>query len=161
MSSEIFKLLNLHQSEKQTHNSPDKDWIPQAVEAAKGVACAKIAVKFLSKAHKLVVPCENNDMTREVVDILMDAAEASKKLYVQRCRIVISGLPNIEKKFSKNSKDLAAHYTYDFDEDAESLEGKEVLLVTSPEVTANGSSDGSDMTTVRVLKKATVWMGKL
>jgi hypothetical protein len=40
------------------------------------------------------------------------------------------------------------------------MDGKDILVVVHPAVTAMSSSDGSDTSTVRVLKKAVVWMGK-
>ncbi len=46
------------------------------------------------------------------------------------------------------------------DEDEHCMDDKNILVVVHPAVTAIGNRDDSDTSTVRVLKKVMIWMGK-
>ena len=101
-------------------------------------------------------------MYEQLLKIVANAAELSEKLHVQRCRFFVAGLRNLPEKFDSTSRHMEAHSAHivELEDDERCLDGRDILLVVHPEIIAYGSSDGTDASTVRVLKKAVVWMGK-
>lgn len=104
---------------------------------------------------------------RELEDIVARAAAFSYRVAAQKTKlevISLSGLPKDSSGrviFSSNSEYMEHHPLHNvmIDEDAHSLDGKEVLLVTQPAVLARGFQHGQDPSKLRVLKEAVVWMG--
>lgn len=124
--------------------------------------CAHFAKKFMMDARPLLATPPDEAMYQQLYSIMRSAAEVSEKLYVQRCTIAIKGYSKLPEVFDSRSVSMEAHSNHmiELEDDESCLDGKRVLMVAHPEVVAIGSSDGSDLTTVRVLRKAVVWMGK-
>lgn len=125
--------------------------------------CEHLTKEFVAVAQTLTSIPESKEMLEDIENIMLSAAQLSQQLSVQRCSLVIDGLSKLPEKFDASSKYMEAHKTYDADLEDEPtcLDGKDILLVTNPLVMALGSSDGSEPSTIRVLKKARVWMGKI
>jgi predicted XRE-type DNA-binding protein len=156
--SEAFRLLNPRAQKAENETIEE---LRLAVNSAKEVMCAHFAKLFLSQAELLTASEFNETMLKHLHGIMMSAAEISEKLHVQRSRLVIAGMPHLPDKFDSSSPGMEAHMAHvaEIDDDEKCLDGKNILIVVHPEVTAIGSSDGSDTSKIRVLKKAVVWMG--
>lgn len=158
--SETFRLLN-----PRTENA-DTDGLKMmrdVVAAAKEETCTRIAMDFMHHAHKLMTGPFDEVMFEQLRGIMKSAAEAALKLFIQPCSISVAGLPNLPTVFDSTSRTMKEHDAHiaELDDDETCLDGKAVLLVTQPLVTAKGSSDGSDASVERIMKKAVVWMGKV
>jgi hypothetical protein len=64
-------------------------------------------------------------------------------------------------RYEATSTHLEAHSSHsrDLSDDANALDGREVLLVTNPAVVAIGTAEGKDYDSMKVWKKAAVWLG--
>jgi hypothetical protein len=133
-----------------------------AVDKAKGAMCGHWAKMFKTQAEVVMNVPLNDTMCDQLRGIMMSAAEVAEKLHAQRSYLAIDGRLSLPDKFNSSSLFMTAHSSLFpvMDEDEHCMDGKDILVVMHPAVTAMGSSDGSDTSTVRVLKKAVVWMGK-
>jgi hypothetical protein len=133
--------------------------------ARRGI-CTQLSFEFLRPAYQLMaydlIQSNEAELVQRLENIMMTAMEIAGKLGTQRSRLELGTMSNLPEKFDANSRDMQEH-TYhhpELDDDEKYLDGKDVLLVVHPAVYAIGSSDGSDRTERRILKKAVVWMGK-
>lgn len=105
----------------------------------------------------------------EVQEIFEDCAEFGWSLWIQKTRIKILDMDSIrwapgekeDLRYSHQSNYLDSHaqHNRDLDRSESALDGKPVLLLTSPAVVAVGTIDGTDYDQERVWKKGVVWMG--
>lgn len=121
------------------------------------------AKEILGKIHLFLKISHESKAQERMTKILNKAMDISKSLYAQRCRIdsVVPRAFAGEFTFSSSFKRIEHHPTHlkDVDDTHCTLEGKPVLVLTSPILLAIGASDGSDPDRKRTLKKGVVWMG--
>ena len=135
------------------------------VKEADSRAVKHLTQQILERAQRFL---KKSDISQKVQDRLRTIIEKlnniSKILYTQPCQLVCStAIDALEGKlqYKTGSTAVGLHESYSnalIDPEA-ALDGKDIFLSTRPFLAIIGASDGSEQDSVRVLRKATVWMG--
>ena len=140
------------------------------VASARQRAAHSLASRCVSNTAALIRPEKGELPTTELQAIFEDCAEFAWTLWVQKNRIRILdvdairrtlGEDNRELRFAHRSSYLDAHslHNRELDRAENMLDGKPVLLLTSPAIVSAGLADGADYEHEKVLKKGVAWMG--
>lgn len=84
---------------------------------------------------------EKSKCKEELQEVYISAAELSASLWTQRTYTSNDGLRQLNA-FSIKSPEMVAHPLHRLDDEDHSMDGKEILLVVYPLVTAYGNDDG-------------------
>ena len=133
----------------------------QNVAEASQEVYAQTTSYFLRGCRKFLQYPVSKSAQERLKRIFQSAGELSLLLWTQRSYVSILGLKELPETFSSSNQYLSAHtlHARELDEDEACLDGLKILFVLHPAVVAVGDSEGADYGTVRILKKAVVWMG--
>lgn len=157
--SEIQKLIS---PLPESANGQMAPVLLEHVNEAKKLMCDHYANHFISSAEKVLSSDDEDSLLGDLSQLMQHALDVSLRLKMQRGRVLVNWLPEMPNEFVSDVYPLQAHgsHAFDLEDNEKALDGPAILLVTHPAVIVVGSSDGSDASVIRVLKKATVWMGE-
>jgi hypothetical protein len=130
-------------------------------------AAVQFTLDFLNGNSKVFLNPNFATQGQQQLDkIVVQAADISYKLWTQKMQLQSLTPEDLPKKkgavrFNSRSDLLEHHnlHNLQLNDDETCLDGKRVVLVTHPAFVAYGNAEGTDYSTLRVWKKAVVWMG--
>ncbi|KAF2103499.1 hypothetical protein NA57DRAFT_53017 [Rhizodiscina lignyota] len=162
--AEFLRLLkpsvsNEEAQQRSTSQRRSQLWTSTAAEAA----CTALADKFLGDAYLLLQAAGGAEAKKDLLDIFCTASELAYKIFTRKSYIKIYDF-NIfaSHRFNPKSELMAHHALHNaqLHDDENCLNGKPIVLVSSPAVVVYGKSDGTNYDDRRVWKKAIVFMGR-
>ncbi|QDS75964.1 hypothetical protein FKW77_003721 [Venturia effusa] len=126
-------------------------------------ACHGLTHEFLKgPASRKTLPPPDKESVQVLLEIVTSLGILSLDISTQRSAVILKRKNQLPRVFSLSDSLLEPNSLHEKELtiDEEQLENRHIMLVTCPGLVLRGSSDGTDKESLRILRKAIVWMGE-